>query len=179
MWWDTRKLRSPTDILIFDLDVPNEPQMDRAIGVSSANFEPSVSAKFMFGLENGVVVSGSKKARTPAEKLATQFYAHYSPVSAVDRNSFNPKIFLSVGDCTARIWAEDTKDYNLVSTRYSSYRFEIESEALEALRESNCGIRYKQLSIEGRCFRPTDIFPDRYRYCLRLKILVPHHRVGD
>ncbi|XP_032670436.1 dynein intermediate chain 2, axonemal-like [Odontomachus brunneus] len=118
MWWDTRKLRKPTEILVFDLQTPNEPQIDRAIGVSSANFEPSVSTKFMFGLQNGVVISGSRKARTPAEKLAWTFDAHHGPVLAVDRNSFNPKIFLTVGDCIVRVWAEDAKDSSLVSTRF-------------------------------------------------------------
>lgn len=118
MWWDTRKLRKPTEVLVFDLEVPNEPDMDRAIGVASADYEPSVGTKFMFGLENGIVISGSKKARTPAEKLALRFNAHYGPVLSVDRSSYNPKIFLTVGDCTARIWAEDTKEGSLVSTRY-------------------------------------------------------------
>lgn len=129
MWWDTRKLREPTEILVFDLQTPNEQQMDRAIGVSSANFESSVSAKFMFGLDNGVVISGSRKSRTPAEKLAWSFDAHYGPVLSVDRNGSNPKIFLTVGDCTARVWAEDTKDSGLVSTRY--FRLKINQRAKE------------------------------------------------
>lgn len=124
MWWDTRKLREPTEILVFDLQMPNEQQIDRAIGVSSASFAASVSAKFMFGLANGIVISGSRKARTPAEKLAWTFDAHNGPVLSVDRNSFNPKIFLTVGDCTARVWAEDTKDSSLVSTRYFVFSFE-------------------------------------------------------
>lgn len=117
MWWDTRKLRQPTEILVFDLQTPNEPQMDDAIGISSADFEPSVSAKFLFGLENGVVISGSRKARTPAEKLAWSYDAHRGPVFSVDRNGSSPKIFLTVGDHIARVWAEDIKDNSLVSTR--------------------------------------------------------------
>lgn len=92
--------------------------MDRAIGVTSADYEPSVGTKFMFGLENGIVISGSRKARTPAEKLALRFDAHYGPVLSVDRSSFHPKIFLTVGDCTARIWTEEIKDDSLVTTRY-------------------------------------------------------------
>ncbi|XP_011642622.1 uncharacterized protein LOC105430657 [Pogonomyrmex barbatus] len=118
MWWDTRKLRGPTEVLVFDLQMPNEPEMDRAIGVASADYEPSVSTKFMFGLENGIVISGSRKAKTPAEKMALRFNAHYGPVLSVDRSGFNPKIFLTIGDCTGRIWAEDTKDSYLVSTRF-------------------------------------------------------------
>jgi len=123
MWWDTRKLRAPIEILVFDLQTPNEPKMDQAIGVASADYEPSVGTKFMFGLENGIVISGSRKARTPAEKMALRFKAHYGPVLSVDRSGFNPKIFLTVGDYTARVWAEDTKDGSLVSTRYFFFPF--------------------------------------------------------
>ncbi|XP_011698551.1 PREDICTED: uncharacterized protein LOC105456303 [Wasmannia auropunctata] len=118
MWWDIRKLRAPTEVLVFDLQAPNEQNLARAIGIASADYEPSVGTKFMFGLENGIVISGSKKARTPAEKMALKFNAHYGPVLSVDRSGFNPKIFLTVGDCTARVWAEDSKDGNLVSTRF-------------------------------------------------------------
>ncbi|XP_018363614.1 PREDICTED: dynein intermediate chain 2, axonemal-like [Trachymyrmex cornetzi] len=118
MWWDTRKLREPTEVLVFDLQTPNEQKIDRAIGVSSSDYEPCVGTKFMFGLENGIVISGSKKSRTPAEKMALRFNAHYGPVFSVDRSGFNPKIFLTVGDCTVRVWAEDTKDSSLVSTRF-------------------------------------------------------------
>ncbi|XP_018351598.1 PREDICTED: dynein intermediate chain 3, ciliary-like [Trachymyrmex septentrionalis] len=118
MWWDTRKLREPTEILVFDLETPNEQKMDRAIGVSSGDYEPIVGTKFMFGLENGIVISGSKKSRTPAEKMALRFDAHYGPVFSVDRSDFNPKIFLTVGDRTVRVWAEDNKDSCLISTRF-------------------------------------------------------------
>ncbi|XP_071582677.1 dynein axonemal intermediate chain 2-like [Temnothorax nylanderi] len=118
MWWDTRKLQRPTEVLVFDLQAPNEQEIDRAIGVASADYEPSVGTKFMFGLENGIVISGSKKARTPAERMALRFNAHYGPVLSVDRSGFNPKIFLTVGDSIARVWAEDTKDGCLVSTRF-------------------------------------------------------------
>jgi len=121
MWWDTRNLQRPTEVLVFDLEMPNEPKMERAIGIASADYEPSVGTKFMFGLENGIVISGSKKARTPAEKMALRFNAHYGPVLSVDRSGFNPKIFLTVGDSTARVWAEDTKNGSLVSTRYFSF----------------------------------------------------------
>ncbi|XP_012542802.2 dynein intermediate chain 3, ciliary [Monomorium pharaonis] len=118
MWWDTRKLRQPTEILVFDFETPNEPRMDRATGIMSGDYEPSVGTKFMFGFENGMVISGSRKARTPADKMALRFNAHYSPVFSVDRSGFNPKIFMTIGDCTARFWAEDTRDSSLVATRF-------------------------------------------------------------
>lgn len=118
MWWDTRNLRKPIEVLVFDLQTPNQPEMDRAIGVLSTDYEPSVGTKFMFGLENGIVVSGSRKARTPAEKIALKFNAHFGPVFSVDRSSYNPKLFLTIGDGMARVWAEDTKEGSLASTKY-------------------------------------------------------------
>jgi len=121
IWWDIRKLRMPTEVLLFDLDAPNEQRINRAIGISSAHFEPSVSTKFIFGLQNGVVISGSRKAKTPAEKLAVRFNAHYGPVNSIERNSFNPKIFLTVGDSRVIIWTEDYRQDNLVSTKYLFY----------------------------------------------------------
>ncbi|KAG7210503.1 hypothetical protein KM043_012024 [Ampulex compressa] len=118
IWWDTRKLKGPTELLVFDLQTPNQPSIDRAIGVSSLDFGPMVGTQFMFGMENGIVISGSRKSRTNAEKLALRFNAHYGPVVSVDRNVFSPKIFMTVGDWTSRIWALDTKEANLVSTEF-------------------------------------------------------------
>ncbi|KZC05587.1 Dynein intermediate chain 3, ciliary [Dufourea novaeangliae] len=118
MWWDTRWLRRPTDMLIFDLEKPNDPNLDRTIGVSCLNFGPVPGTKFLFGLDNGIVVSGTRKAKTNAEKLAIKFDAHAGPVVFVDRNVFNPNIFLSIGDWTVKIWSEDTKEGCLLSTLY-------------------------------------------------------------
>lgn len=96
--------------------------MDHAIGVSCLNFGPMVGAKFMFGLENGVILTGSRKARSNAEKMAIRFTSHFGAVKSVDRNVFNPSIFMTVGDWRARIWAEDTREDCLLSTPYVSFR---------------------------------------------------------
>ncbi|XP_078034021.1 dynein axonemal intermediate chain 2-like [Augochlora pura] len=120
MWWDTRQLRRPTETLIFDLDKPNEPSMYKAIGVSSLNFGAMVGTKFMFGMDNGIVVTGSRKAKTNVEKLAAKFEAHFGPVVAVDRNVFNPSVFLSIGDWTVKVWDESTREGNLISTLYDN-----------------------------------------------------------
>ena len=118
MWWDIRKLREPTEILIIDLDNTKEPNVESAIGVTSLNYEPSMGTKFLLGTENGVIISGSRKSKTTTDKLALRFNGHFGPVYNVDRNPFNPKYILSVGDWTSRIWAEDTKEGTLVATRY-------------------------------------------------------------
>ncbi|XP_014601249.1 PREDICTED: dynein intermediate chain 2, axonemal-like [Polistes canadensis] len=121
LWWDTRNLHHPTEQLIFDLENPNEPLMERSIGISSANFEPSMSTKFMFGLQNGIVVSGSRKVKTNAEKLSMRFNTHNGSVLSVDRNVFNPKVFMTVGKGTTRIWAEDTREGSLITIRSQRY----------------------------------------------------------
>lgn len=118
MWWDTRSLKQPTEVLILDLEDPNHPQINRAIGISSVNYLAMVGTKFMFGLDNGIIISGSRKARTSAEKLAVRFDAHTELVKAVDRSTFTPSLFLSVGDWRVRIWMEDTREEGLISTRY-------------------------------------------------------------
>ncbi|XP_017875000.1 dynein intermediate chain 3, ciliary-like [Ceratina calcarata] len=118
MWWDTRRLREPIEVLVFDLDYPNEPHMDRAIGVSCLNFGPMVGTKFMFGLENGTVITGSRKMKTNAEKLAVRYETHFGQVYSVDRNVLNPSLFLTVGGYRARVWSEDTREGNIFSTPY-------------------------------------------------------------
>ncbi|CAD1469760.1 unnamed protein product, partial [Heterotrigona itama] len=118
MLWDTRQLRQPVETITFDFEHPNEPDVDRAIGVSCLNFGPMVGTKFMFGLENGVVVTGSRKARTNAEKLSVRFNAHFGEVKSVDRNVFNPLVFVTIGDWRARVWVEDTREDCLVSTPF-------------------------------------------------------------
>ncbi|XP_063990949.1 dynein intermediate chain 3, ciliary-like [Diachasmimorpha longicaudata] len=117
-WWDIRKLRQPTDSLIMDLENPLRGDVVRAIGVSALQFEVTMGTKFMVGMENGVVVSGTRKGKNPAEKLAVRFNCHYGPVVAIDRNPFSTKNFLTIGDWTARVWAEDTREGNLVSTKH-------------------------------------------------------------
>ncbi|KAL2712841.1 hypothetical protein V1478_017432 [Vespula squamosa] len=117
LWWDIRNLRQPTERLIIDLIHPNEPLMERSIGISSANFEPTMSTKFMFGLQNGFVISGSKKAKTSAEKLSLRFDCHSGVVRSVDRNVFSPKVFITVGKTCTRIWAEDTREGSLITIR--------------------------------------------------------------
>lgn len=122
MWWDTRQLRKPTEVMMFDLEHPNDPDIDRSIGVSCLNYGPMVGTKFMFGLENGYIVIGSRKGKTTAEKLSVKLQGHYGRVCSVDCSVLNPAVFLSVGDWRARIWAEDTREGSLVSTPYVSFR---------------------------------------------------------
>ncbi|XP_033209983.1 dynein intermediate chain 2, axonemal [Belonocnema kinseyi] len=115
-WWDTRKLQSPTESLVIDLVKPEEQDIDRAVGISALQFEPSIGTRFMCGLENGMVISGNRKGKTSAEKIATRFKAQYGPVISVERNPTFVKNVLTVGDWTARIWSEDCREGCIIWT---------------------------------------------------------------
>ncbi|XP_044001615.1 dynein axonemal intermediate chain 2 [Aphidius gifuensis] len=109
-WWDTRKISSPIENLVIDLFKTEEQNIDRAIGISALQFEQSIGTRFMCGLENGMVISGNRKGKTPGEKISTRFKAQYGPVLTVERNPNFVKNFLTVGDWTARIWSEDCRE---------------------------------------------------------------------
>lgn len=82
--------------------------------MSSVTLQPT---KFMVGTEQGVIVSGNRKAKTPAEKIVCMYDGHFGPVHALQRNPFFPKNFLTVGHWTARIWSEDIKESSIMWTR--------------------------------------------------------------
>ncbi|KAG7210502.1 hypothetical protein KM043_012023 [Ampulex compressa] len=115
-WWDIRRLSRPTDELVMDLEEPSRADVVRAIGVSALQFEASMGSRFMAGTQNGIVVNVSRKSATPVEKLAWRFSCHCGPVLAIDRNPFCSKYFLTVGDWTAKLWADDTREGCLMET---------------------------------------------------------------
>ena len=47
---------------------------------------------------------------------------HLGPVYNIRRNPAFPKIFLTVGDWTARVWSEDIKDANILGTEVSDFK---------------------------------------------------------
>ena len=55
-WWDIRKHKEPTEILILD-PVKNESNqlLQNAHGASCLEFEPSIPTKFMVGTDRGTV----------------------------------------------------------------------------------------------------------------------------
>lgn len=66
--------------------------------------------KFLVGTEQGIIISCNRDAKTPPEKIANIFRSHIGAVYRVTRSPFFPKVFLSVGDWTARIWTEELMD---------------------------------------------------------------------
>ncbi|XP_027759976.1 dynein intermediate chain 2, axonemal isoform X2 [Empidonax traillii] len=108
LWWDIRKLSQPSERLV--LDITREDQLKNALGAISLDFSMSMPTKFLVGTEQGSIINCNRDAKTPPEKIANVFNGHIGAVYAVARSPFNPKVFLSVGDWTARIWSEENLD---------------------------------------------------------------------
>ncbi|XP_027728973.1 dynein intermediate chain 2, axonemal [Vombatus ursinus] len=116
MWWDIRKMNEPTEVLI--MDVSRKGVLENALGAVALEFEPTMPTKFMVGTEQGVVISCNRKAKTIAEKIVCTFSGHHGPIYALQRNPFYPKNFLTVGDWTARIWSEESRESCIMWTKY-------------------------------------------------------------
>ncbi|NXE14387.1 DNAI2 protein, partial [Lophotis ruficrista] len=115
LWWDIRKLSEPTETLV--LDITRKGLLENALGAITLEFEPTMPTKFMVGTEQGIVIACNRKAKTPAEKIASTYSGHHGPVYALTRNPFYPKVFLTVGDWTARIWSEEIKESSIMWTK--------------------------------------------------------------
>lgn len=111
-WWDMRNMSAPTDEMIMDLvKTPYDTQnMANAYGVSVLEYEPTIPTRFMAGTENGIVIGGNRKGKTPMEKLPLRFDAHDGPVWSLERNPNFLKNFLTVGDWTVRVFSEDCRE---------------------------------------------------------------------
>ncbi|XP_047403737.1 dynein axonemal intermediate chain 2 isoform X2 [Sciurus carolinensis] len=116
MWWDIRKISEPTEVVV--MDISRKELLENALGAISLEFESTLPTKFMVGTEQGIVISCNRKAKTPAEKIVCTFSGHHGPIYALQRNPFYPKNFLTVGDWTARIWSEDSRESSIMWTKY-------------------------------------------------------------
>ncbi|XP_057572243.1 dynein axonemal intermediate chain 2 isoform X2 [Hippopotamus amphibius kiboko] len=121
--WDTRK-----GSLVAELSTIEYSHRDPVYGTiwlqsktgtecfsASTDGQPT---KFMVGTEQGIVISCNRKAKTSAEKIVCTFSGHHGPIYALQRNPFYPKNFLTVGDWTARIWSEDSRESSIMWTKY-------------------------------------------------------------
>ncbi|XP_046822934.1 dynein intermediate chain 3, ciliary-like [Vespa crabro] len=115
-WWDIRKLRRPTEVLVMDLEYPERQSINESIPISVLQYESTMGSKFFAGLENGTIVSVNRRAMSNTEKLYTRFYCHLGSVLTIDRNPSSLKNFLTVGNNHAKVWTEETRDHCLVQT---------------------------------------------------------------
>lgn len=109
-------MSEPTEVVI--MDITKKEQLENALGAISLEFESTLPTKFMVGTEQGIIISCNRKAKTSAEKIVCTFPGHHGPIYALQRNPFYPKNFLTVGDWTARIWSEDSRESSIMWTKY-------------------------------------------------------------
>ena len=153
-WWDARKLDQPLEELILDvtknLDISKVLLVDfifaifslfKALGCVSLEFENTIPTKFMVGTEHGSIISCNRKAKTPQDKIAAVFSGHVGPVYSLQRNPLFPKMFLSVGDWSAKIFSEDIRDAAIYSTPVSTFK-----------GSWCCSVRLSSRAVEGRIF---------------------------
>jgi dynein intermediate chain 2 len=77
------------------------------------------ATKYVIGTEQGTILVANKKARKPIE--ITHRYGpdnrHLGPIYSINRNLQSSKIFMTVGDWSAKIWMDDLKT-PLVRTKF-------------------------------------------------------------
>lgn len=137
LWWDIRKLKKgPTDVMLLSSSGNQNPSGGGDGGASAADIiyggtameyrSDAGATRFLVGSEQGAVLLADRKAKKDAESsksLKATFGSqpgqggHHGPIYAIQRNPFNVKYFMTVGDWTAKIWMEDLKS-PLITTRY-------------------------------------------------------------
>lgn len=122
MWWDTRNLFEPTDVINL---VPDAKKKDVTLGGCSLEYNTEAGpTKYVIGSEQGVVASINLRNRKMNNGLSTydnETGKHHGPIYSIQRNPTHTKFFLTVGDWTARIWAEDIKTPIITSKYHTSY----------------------------------------------------------
>ncbi|XP_050721118.1 dynein axonemal intermediate chain 2-like [Eriocheir sinensis] len=117
LWWDTRKLSQPTDQLVLDPAREDPPSHARALSATALEYEPTMPTKLMVATEQGQVVACNRRARSPPDRISLIYNAHISPIYAIQRNPFFLKNFMTVGDWTIKLWAEDFKESPILWTK--------------------------------------------------------------
>lgn len=127
--WDVRKAETPTEIIVLKKNdnetLPlhpknNEPGPRGILGGTCLDYDAQVGGpqKYMVGTEQGTILNVNRKLKGADRILAITFNGHHGPVYSVQRNPAHNKYFLSIGDWTARLWAEEIRGPALFTTFY-------------------------------------------------------------
>lgn len=113
MWWDTRRLSEPTEVLQLNDGT------GRVLGGSSLEYNIEAGpAKYLVGTEQGVVLSINMRKRGGKggsdagviQAMDSGSGKHHGPIYSIQRNPTHPTTaYLTVGDWTARVWSEKNK----------------------------------------------------------------------
>ena len=72
--------------------------------------------RVLVGTREGAVALCGRRARTPADRVAAVYAAHAGPIAALQRSPHHPRFFMSAGDWSAKVWAEDHPRAPLLAT---------------------------------------------------------------
>ena len=124
LWWDTRRLGEPVQELQLAAG-GGGPQglAPRTYGGSAMEYSLDAGpTKYLIGTEQGVVLSLNtrqmKGGNNPIVEYDIHSDKHHGPVVAIQRNPVHSKYFMTVGDWTARVWADDNLKTPIMSTKY-------------------------------------------------------------
>jgi len=114
LWWDVRNLdQGPTDQFVLE-----DPVTKVHYSCTSLSYRPDAGAtRYLVGTEQGMSLLVERKAKKDAksQKSFKSTYGtigrlgHHGPVYTIARNPFAPKLYLTVGDWSTRLWSEDIK----------------------------------------------------------------------
>ena len=122
MWWDVRKLEEPTDKVVLEYGVKSEKMI---LGGNSLEYSTEAGpTKYLVGTEQGNVMGinlRNRKMNNGISYYDNGLGKHHGPIYSIQRNPTHNKYFMTVGDWTARIWAEDLKTPIITTKYHSSY----------------------------------------------------------
>eukprot|EP00979_Chaetoceros_neogracilis_P018491 scaffold10662_cov308-Chaetoceros_neogracile.AAC.1 len=117
MWWDTRKLDEPLDSILLCSDINNG---GVTLGGSSLEYNGEAGpTKYLVGTEEGAVVSLNLRNRKTNNGVSVYDGQHFGSIRSIQRNPTHNKFFMTIGDWTTKIWAEDLKT-PIITTKYDN-----------------------------------------------------------
>ena len=117
-FWDIRKLKEDRveSLAIKDFDSNGQ---EIQIGATTLENSPEAATKYIIGTEQGTLVIANKKPKKPVE-ISTRLghnEKHLGPIYSIARNLQFPKVFMTMGDWSAKLWMDDLKT-PLIKTKY-------------------------------------------------------------
>lgn len=119
LWWDTRKLSEPIDSIVFTAQ-----DADNKVTLGGSALEYNTEAgptKYLIGTEQGSVLGVNLRNRKINNGVTSYDNGpgkHHGPIYSIQRNPTHHKFFMTVGDWSAKIWAEDLKT-PIITTKFN------------------------------------------------------------
>jgi dynein intermediate chain 2 len=114
LWWDIKTLEEgPSDSMMLEAA-----EGGKVYGGTSLEYNTDGGAtRYLVGTEQGTCLLADRKAgkgKDDSTKAVKGLFGigegrHLGPVTSIQRNPFNSKYFLTIGDWSCRVWFEDIK----------------------------------------------------------------------